>query len=105
MKDKRKTIAYKQKRKYVHNLKIMEDILEAKVSKQNNLGTDQSGVGVQITTSHKKYNNEPVARNSLCTWGSKNHMRRSSKLCSQQHVKRPSLETSKEYNLLLNSLL
>ena len=85
MKDKRKTIAYKQKRKYVHNLKIMEDILEAKVSKQNNLGTDQSGVGVQITTSHKKKKDQSVVGNRLYACGSKTRMHSSSKLCSQRH--------------------
>ena len=37
MKDKRKTIVYKRKQKYANNSKIMEDIVEAKASKQNNL--------------------------------------------------------------------
>ena len=85
IKDKRKTIAYKRKRKYANNSKMMEDIVEAKVTQRNNLRTYQSGVGVQTTTSHKKYNNEPVVRNGLCACGSKTHICRSSKLCSQRH--------------------
>ena len=84
MRNKRQSREYKRKRKFAHEAKQMEEIFHLR-TQERQMGTYQSGVGVQISTCRKKQKPLPAVRDRTCACGSKTHMRRSSNQCPQRH--------------------